>query len=150
MEINLLIIDDEDLILQNLKYLLSKYASKVFTTNSSRDGLKILQQNDVHCVICDICMPDLTGVQVIKEVRAMGNMVPFVFFTAYGSHDFMLEAAKHGAFEFIDKPHFENLEEVIKNGLAEGFNRSRRQHSPVPESEYQEILEIFLNALKET
>ncbi|MCM2350529.1 MAG: response regulator [Bacteriovoracaceae bacterium] len=150
MKQNLLIIDDEDLILHNLKYLLKKHALTVFTANNGKAGLNILQKNQIHCVICDIFMPDLTGVQIIKEVRAMGNMVPFVFFTAHGNHDLMLEAAKYGAFEFINKPYFESLEEIIINGLREGFERSSTSNILTKENEYQEILDMFLAALKDT
>lgn len=75
---NLLIIDDEELLLQNMKFLLSHYVQNIFTANNGKEALKILQNEDIHCAICDITMPVMGGVELIKEVRAQGNDIPFI------------------------------------------------------------------------
>src|SRR5687768_7213499 len=103
-EKNLLIIDDEELLLENLKILLKKNASNIFLANNATDGLKILNSENIHCVVCDISMPGMTGVELIKKIRTEGNDVPFIFYTAFGNHELMREAAKYGAFDFLTKP----------------------------------------------
>jgi YesN/AraC family two-component response regulator len=139
-EKNLLIIDDEELLLKNLKYLLKKYATNVFTAYNGKDGLELLKKQNIHCVICDISMPGMTGVEVIRAVREDGNEVPFIFYTAHGNHELMKEAAKYGAFDFLTKPVFEDLESVVSRGLSEGFDRaSGTKVDPV--NEYQKILD---------
>lgn len=143
-EKNLLIIDDETLLLENLNVLLKKHASTIFLASNAMEGLRILNTQNIHCVICDISMPGMTGVELIKQIRSEGNEVPFIFYTAFGNHELMREAAKYGAFDFLTKPIFEDLQSVVSRGLTEGFQRVNRQNCPDLESEYQQILEEFL------
>lgn len=147
-EKNLLIIDDETMILQNLKFLLKKHAARIFTAPNAMEGLKILEEENIHCVICDISMPGMTGVELIKVIRERHNNVPFIFYTAFGNHDLMREAAKYGAFDFLTKPEFDDLQNVVTRGLSEGFNRASQNEMP-GESEYQKILDEFLKVTGE-
>lgn len=121
---NLLIVDDEPLIVKNLKLNLEDYADNIFTAGDGLEALKVLSEQVIHCVICDINMPKMNGVDVIRNIRSKNNQVPFIFYTAHGSNDLMLEAAKFGAFDFLNKPNLDGLEEVIERGLKEGFDRS--------------------------
>lgn len=148
-EKNLLIIDDEELLLSNLARILKKYATKVFTATNGRDGLHILQTEKIHCVVCDISMPGMTGLEVIKTIRQTNNEVPFIFYTAFGNHELMREAAKYGAFDFLTKPIFEDLESVVSRGLNEGFERANGKREEQDPSEYKKILEEFMLKYKE-
>lgn len=123
MKGNLLIVDDEPLILTIIKYRLTSVADKIYLANDGVEALEVLKNETIHCVICDINMPRMNGVEVIKNIRANGNEVPFIFYTAHGNHDLMLEAAKYGAFEFLSKPNLDGLESVIGKGLKEGIDR---------------------------
>lgn len=118
---NLLIVDDESLIVQNLKLTLEEYAEVIFTAGNGLEAIKILDENKVHCVICDINMPKMNGVELIQNIRSKGNEVPFIFYTGHGNHELMLEAAKYGAYDFLNKPDMDGLEEVVSNGLNKGF-----------------------------
>lgn len=69
---------------------------------------------------------------------------PSFFYTAYGSHELMMEVAKYGAFDFLRKPDFQGLEEVVARGLEEGFKRKNPTHGAETDalmSEYQRMLE---------
>jgi two-component system nitrogen regulation response regulator NtrX len=141
---NLLIIDDEELLAQNISFLLKSHAEKIFTANNGLEALPILQQEKIHCVICDIAMPKMNGVELIKNVRAGGSQIPFIFYTAYLQSELMMEAAKYGAFDFLSKPDFDGLEEVVSRGLKEGF--TRKTDSDVKQemlSEYEKILQMM-------
>lgn len=143
---NLLIIDDEELLLKNINYLLRGYADKTFTASNGLEGLKVLEEEEIHCVICDIAMPEMNGVELIQKIRENGSEVPFIFYTAYGHSELMIEAAKHGAFDFLKKPDFDGLEEVVSRGIKEGFHR--KNFADMKEemmSEYEKILS-FLNS----
>ena len=126
---NLLIIDDEPLIVKNLKISLEDYAQEIFVAHNGLEALDILAVEAIQCVICDINMPKMNGVEVIKKLRALGNKVPVIFYTGHGNQDLMLEAAKHGAFDFLDKPDLEGLEEVVSKGMKEGFVREAKKGS---------------------
>ena len=138
---NLLIVDDEPLLLKRLRMNLEEYADHVYTANDGAEALEVLSTQDIHCVICDVNMPKMNGIEVIKKIRENNNLVPFIFYTGHGNHEMMLEVAKYGAFDFFNKPDFEGLEEVISRGLSEGFKRGSA--SPSEEtllSDYQKLL----------
>ncbi len=119
-DLHLLIVDDEKHILEILSLLLSKHFTKITTAMNGKEGLeKITQHSDIKCVLSDIRMPIMDGISFIKEVRAKGNDVPFIFFTGHGTDPLMIEATKYGAFDFISKPNFKSLEQVILNATKE-------------------------------
>lgn len=137
---NLLIIDDEPLLLKNLKINLEDYADTIFTASNGIEALEVFKRESVHCIICDINMPQMNGVEVIKRVREMGSHVPFIFYTGHRNPELMFEAVKYGAFDFLDKPHFEGLEEVIARGMKDGFSPSKQTSEDEMLSEYQKLL----------
>ncbi len=140
---NLLIIDDEKLLVENMEFILKPYASRIFTGYNGKEGLEILEKENIHCVICDISMPVMSGVEFIKEVRRRGIDVPVVFYSAFGNHELMMEVAKYGAFDFLSKPDFRDVETVIMRGLAEGFRKNEKTERSDEYfiSEYQKLLE---------
>ena len=139
---SLLIIDDETLLVENLKFLLGGFADTIYTANNGKEGLKVLEAQAIHCVICDITMPVMNGIELIKEVRRRNISVPFIFYSAYGNREMMLEVAKYGAFEFLKKPDFQGLEDVISRGSEGGFHRHVATASTSEVlSEYQRILD---------
>jgi len=118
---NLLIVDDEPVLLTVLKATLTDYADEIFVAEDGVEALKLLEKNQIHCVICDVNMPNLNGLEFIKKVRSENNQVPFIFFTGHGNHELMLEVSKYGAFDFFNKPNFEGLEDSLARGLKSGF-----------------------------
>lgn len=139
---NILIVDDEQLIVKRVKTILEEYADTVFTAYNGLEALEILKKEEIYCVISDINMPKMNGVELIKKIRAQGNEVPFIFYTGHGNRDLMMEAIKYGAFDFLNKPDLDGLEEVVSRGIKEGLER--KKGGPVPSdayiSEYQRLL----------
>lgn len=148
---NLLIIDDEALLVENMKFLLTPHATRIYTGKNGQEGLSVLDSEEIHCVICDITMPVMNGVEFIKEVRAKNYDVPVIFYSAYGTHEMMMEVSKYGAFDFLKKPDFQDLELVVARGLAEGFKRKNAPERDSAEfiSEYQLLLEKIQDQNKE-
>jgi DNA-binding NtrC family response regulator len=124
MKGNLLIVDDEPILLDTLKYNLEGFADKIFTALNGIEALEVLNQHEIHCIVCDINMPLMNGVQVLKKMRENKINIPFIFYTGHGNKDLMLEAAKYGALDFLDKPALDGLEEVVMRGLEMGTNKS--------------------------
>lgn len=138
---NLLLIDDEPMLLEKTAMLLEDIADEVFTSESGAGALEILKNKEVHCIICDINMPEMNGVEVLKKVRETHPDLPFIFYTGHGSRELMKEAIKFGAFDFIDKPCLDGLEEIAIRGLAKGSgNNAEIIEEPSFESEYQKFL----------
>lgn len=137
---NLLIVDDEPILLKNLKINLEDYADNIFTASNGLDALEVFKREKIHCIICDINMPQMNGVEVIKEVRNMDSHIPFIFYTGHRNSELMFEAVKYGAFDFLDKPYFDGLEEVISRGMKNGFNPNEQISEDEIMTEYQKLL----------
>jgi YesN/AraC family two-component response regulator len=143
---NLLLIDDEVLLLKGLKMHLTDLADNIFIAENGVQGLEVLAKEKVHCILCDINMPKMNGIEVIKNLRAQNVDIPFIFYTGHGNHELMLEAVKYGAFDFLSKPGMDGMEEVIQRGLKKGLGVGETPDKADFMSEYQQLL----NSLKET
>lgn len=141
---NLLIVDDEELIVDNLRITLEDLCDRIFTAHNGVEALEIILQNEIHCIICDINMPRMNGVELIKEIRSKNMDMPFIFYTGHGNVELMKEAAKYGAFDFLDKPNLDGLLNVIKLGLEKGFSRSAQT-----ETDWHQVETEFAKMLKD-
>lgn len=137
---NLLIIDDEVELAENIKILLMDYADKIDLAHNGQEGLDKLKSENYHCVICDINMPIMNGVEVIKQARNLNIDAPFVFYTGHGNQDLMMEVVQYGAFDFLNKPNLDGLEDVVMRGLKEGFKSDSPQSDDDFMSEYKKML----------
>lgn len=144
MKGNLLIVDDETDLLITLEYYLKDLADKIYTCENGKDALVLLATHEIHCILCDINMPEMNGVELIKIIRGQGRDVPFIFYTGHGSHSHMLEAAKYGAFDFLNKPHLDGIQGTISRGLAKGLGKDNNS------SESQEFMSEFRKLLKDS
>lgn len=122
MKGNLLIIDDEVVLAENLKQMLKKYADNVYVAYNGADGLRIINKETIHCVISDVFMPGMTGLEVIKEARESGIQVPFIFFTAYGVDEIKSEAAQYEKTVFLIKPEVKEITHIISKMLQLGID----------------------------
>ena len=142
MKGNLLIVDDETVLLTNLQLILEDYADHIFLAKNGAEAEAILKKEDIHCVVCDINMPVMNGVELIKRANEMKFDCPFIFYSGHGNDELMLEVAKYGAFDFLDKPLLDGLEEVVKAGLQLGLNpKSPAKEKLLFISDYTRLLE---------
>ena len=102
--LQILVIDDEPAIRQILTASMTRAGHTVEAAASGREALMRLAKGDVEVALCDINMPDLTGMEVVREARAAGVDTSFVMMTAYSSVDTAIEAMKAGAFDYMIKP----------------------------------------------
>ncbi|EHR72985.1 response regulator with CheY-like receiver, AAA-type ATPase, and DNA-binding domains [Burkholderiales bacterium JOSHI_001] len=99
-----LVIDDEPAIRQILTAALTRAGHAVDVAASGHEALARLLKGDVEVALCDLNMPDLTGIDVIRQARAAGVETTFIMMTAYSSVDTAIEAMKAGAFDYMIKP----------------------------------------------
>ncbi len=117
MSKQILVIDDEQKLLKLISMLLSDKGLNIDTANDGIEGLERLEAKSYDLIICDLNMPRLDGIGVIRKARSNGVESPFVFFTGHGNENLMIESLKYGARGFINKPHFDNLESLIDEVL---------------------------------
>lgn len=132
---NLLIVDDETHLLAVLQFALARTADRIFIAETGQDALAILEKETVNCVLCDINLPRMTGLEILKEVRSRQNAVPFIFYTAESGQEAIKEAARLGALDYFFKPHFKGIEPAIVTVL------SGKDYKPDPASEFAQVLE---------
>ena len=116
---NVLVIDDEVDILERFEFLLEDVCDEVFTANSAADGIQILADgNHIHCIVCDVDMPKVNGIQFIKKIREdLKSKIPVIFYSGRADDQDMIESYKYGTFDYIMKPNFQLLEVSIKSAF---------------------------------
>jgi two-component system NtrC family response regulator len=99
-----LLIDDDINLCKVIAHQLKKNGFEVATADSGEAGLLRFRKEDFDIVLTDIQMPDISGIQVLKEVRRRNRQVVIIIITAHGSIDNALEACRLGADDYLTKP----------------------------------------------
>lgn len=102
--LQILIIDDEPALRQILSRLLIKTGHAVFTAENGNQGLKRLAKGDIDVALCDIRMPDITGLEVVSRAKNQGIETQFLMMTAFASVNTAVEAMRLGAYDYMVKP----------------------------------------------
>jgi len=101
---SILIIDDEEAQRNVLKGYLEKKGFKIFTASSGNEGVKSVKDNIIDIILSDYKMPDITGLEVLEQVKKINPEISFVILTAYGTIENAVRAMRLGAFDYISKP----------------------------------------------
>jgi len=118
--ITVLIIDDERPIRSSLRDILEYEEYKVFDVDNGSDGLEILKKEKIDLVLCDIKMNKMDGMEVLSAAKEFSE-VPFVMISGHGTIETAVEAAKKGAFDFLEKPlDLNRLLITVRNALERG------------------------------
>jgi two-component system alkaline phosphatase synthesis response regulator PhoP len=106
MGYRILLIDDEDDILEFVKYNLTRDGYEVFTASNGAEGLQVALKVKPHLILLDMMMPVLDGIETCKALRgspALKNVM-IVFLSAIGSEETQLQGYNAGADDYINKP----------------------------------------------
>jgi PAS domain S-box-containing protein len=116
----LLLIDDEPDILRVLSMSLKADGYDVVTAQSGAEGIAVFEKEKPDIVITDIKMPGMDGIEVLKKVKALNADTEVIIITGHGDIENAIEALKHGASDFINKP-------VRDEALAIALTRAREK-----------------------
>jgi DNA-binding NtrC family response regulator len=106
----ILIIDDDSSLLESYTVLLED-EFQVHTAETGETGLKLLRQEDISVILLDIRLPDMDGMEVLRQAKAMDENVAVIMITAVKNVRVAVEAIKLGAYDYLVKP-FE-VDEVL-------------------------------------
>ncbi len=122
----ILIVDDEPDIRDILARIMRSLNIHSEQAENGKIALDLLSRGTFHAVLCDIMMPEMTGLECLAKAQIEGVTSPFIFVTGYEDRTRMLQAIRLGALDFISKP-FDNREvaDVVFRALEVG---SRRAH----------------------
>ncbi|MFO8132631.1 MAG: response regulator [Thermoplasmatota archaeon] len=98
----IMFVDDDPSILDAAKTAIESYGYQVVTAESGEDCLERLGEADL--VFLDIKMPDMDGIETLKQIKQRDASIPVIMITAYATVDSAIEAMKEGAFDYIRKP----------------------------------------------
>lgn len=98
-----LIIDDEKQILGLLSRIIGLEGYDVFQASTCRAGLKQLEQQTPEVILCDVCLPDGSGVELVRELKKLRPHSEVILLTAHGNIPDGVQAIKNGAFDYITK-----------------------------------------------
>ena len=98
------IVDDEEAVRNSLAFLLGASGFAVRTHGSAAAFLEVAPGIKNGCLVTDLRMPDIDGVELLRRLNAAGTMLPTIVVTGHGDVHMAVEAMKNGALDFIEKP----------------------------------------------
>jgi two-component system response regulator PilR (NtrC family) len=114
----ILLVDDEPNIIEILDIVLRDAGMEVYKASSASAALDLLHKTEVDVLISDIRMPDLSGVELLKEAKRLAPETVCILITAYASTDTAIDALQHGAYDYLTKPFkMEELLNIVRHSL---------------------------------
>ncbi|UCE02299.1 MAG: sigma-54-dependent Fis family transcriptional regulator [Candidatus Latescibacterota bacterium] len=140
----LLLVDDEPAILDSLYKILKRDGYDVVTATNGRDGLHLLELENVSACLVDYRMPGMDGIEFLRRARDTHPHVEFVVMSGHANVDIAVEAMREGARDFLTKPFTRAQLEKVVDKAIESRHRDRRQKpreaQATPESEAENII----------
>lgn len=132
----LLIIDDDEVVRASLAAYLEDSGFKVLQASNGLQGLEVFQQAKPDLMICDLRMPQVDGLELIRRINALGVEVPVIVVSGAGVMNDAVEALRLGAADYLIKP-LEDLA-VLEHSVRRALDRSRLR---LENQRYREKLE---------
>ena len=98
------VVDDDDGMRRALDTLLSTVGYKTAVFSRPSEFLANFKVDSPGCLVLDIRMPDMSGLELQQHLNRIGSMLPVIFITGHGDVPMAVQAMKEGAFEFVQKP----------------------------------------------
>jgi two-component system response regulator FixJ len=98
------VIDDDEAMRDSLDFLLGAANFQVTLFESAHNFLDRISAVDFGCVVSDVRMPGIDGIELLKRLKASRNVFPVVIMTGHGDVPLAVEAMKLGAVDFLEKP----------------------------------------------
>ena len=115
------IVDDEEAVRNSLAFLLGTSGFAVRIHETATSFLAIAPSIRNGCLITDLRMPDIDGVELLRRLGEIGAMLPAIVITGHGDVQMAVEAMKNGAQDFIEKPF---SEEVLIGSITKAVDRA--------------------------
>ena len=122
------LVDDDEAIRRSVGFMLKTSGYKVLAYASGVEFLKSAASLEPGCILLDIRMPGMDGLEVQTALRDKGNTLPVIIMTGHGDVSLAVQAMKAGALDFIEKP-FEKT--VLLSAIEHGIERLKRSSADV-------------------
>ena len=121
----ILIVDDEEKLRSLLSRVISLEGFEVSEAPNAKIALKKIEQNEIDVVICDVKLPDATGIELCRQLKTISPLSEIIMLTAYGNIADGVQSIKNGAFDYIIKG--DDNEKIIPL-LHRALDKVRLQH----------------------
>jgi len=137
------VIDDDEAMRQSLAFLLGTVGMEVQTYESAMAFLAVAPEIKSGCIITDVRMPEVSGLDLLRRVRELELGIPVIMITGHGDVPLAVEAMKIGALDFLEKP-FDD--EVLLASVRSALNQlDQDQRRQTERSDIQGRLETLSN-----
>jgi FixJ family two-component response regulator len=124
------VVDDDDSVRDSLHFLLTSLGMKVAAFPTAVGFLEFQRPIAPSCLILDVRMPEIDGLELQRRLRAVGDAIPIIFATAYGDIPMAVEAMKSGARDFLAKPfRDQDILEATWEALRQDRRRLKGEHA---------------------
>ena len=128
---HVLVVDDEELYRRALERILGRSGCEVTSARDAGDAMGVVTARRVDLVLCDVKMPGVNGIELVRQIRDFDPDLPCIVVTGYGSAENSVEALRAGAYWYLQKPFDQaNLdavrrlvEQAIEHGRLKSENR---------------------------
>jgi two-component system response regulator FixJ len=122
------VIDDDEAVRQSLDFLLRTAGFTVRTFESAKAFLEIMPQLRSGCIITDVRMPNISGIDLMRRVKELGVDIPVIMITGHGDISLAVEAMKIGAADFLEKPFDDDqLLAALRSTLSRDAGKAERK-----------------------
>ncbi len=125
---NVYVIDDDEAMRDSLNFLLDSAGYRVTLFETATSFLEALPRLEFGCVVSDVRMPGIDGIELLKRMKATGNRFPILIMTGHGDVPLAVEAMKLGALDFLEKPfEDERLTAMIEGAIRQADTTARTE-----------------------
>ena len=118
------IIDDDDALRDSLAFLLSSAGIEAKSYDSATAYLVDAQRGASGCIVTDVRMPGMSGIDLLRRLKSDGIPVPVIVMTGHADVPLAVEAMKLGAFDFVEKPFDDDVRARIRAGRARSTGKA--------------------------
>jgi DNA-binding NtrC family response regulator len=131
----LLVIDDDRSVLRTIEHVFRDDALEVDSAPSAEEGLARLRVSGADVLLLDILLPEMSGLELFRQVQTLDRRLPVIFITSSGSSDTAIEAMSLGAYDYLLKPlDLGRLRDVVARALEIRRQMNVPVEIPAPES----------------
>jgi two-component system response regulator HydG len=114
----ILVVDDEENIRDTLNEYFTAVGYEIVEAGDGEDALRKFVPGKFDCVICDLSMPEIDGIELLKRIRRLDADVFFLIITGFPGIDSAIGAMKEGAYDYLTKPfHMEDIQWKVERAL---------------------------------
>jgi DNA-binding NtrC family response regulator len=118
--INIMIVDDEPDMLKGTCLIFKSLGFNPIGVSNGKMAIELIRRDSFDLILCDLLMPEIDGMAVLKSAQRIAPHTPFIIFTAYATIDRAVTAMQSGASDFLEKPiEVDKLNIILEKGLRQ-------------------------------